>query len=654
MNALPERDPCKAVDQILRESQEYFHIIADSAPIMVWITGPDSRATFFNKAWLDFTGRTMDEELGDGWLEDLHPDDAERCWQTYLEAFATRQDYTAEYRLRRADGEYRWVLDSGRPWYTPCDDFAGYTGSCIDITDRKEAEKQYHEIFEATSDGLIINDANSGIIVEANPAACRMHGYSREEFIGLHPTRIIHPDFHNAFSDYLQTIRRGGSFQTEAKDLRKDGTSFHVAVHGTPIMYRGKPHVLGVVRDVTERVEAYQLLEQRVRERTRELSTLLGVSHTVASTLELEPLLCLILDQIKFVADYAGATIFTVEGQEATILAYRGPASADQALGLQFSLDQARAIWELLVRRQPVLIDDILDDSPLAQAFRTALGPKLASTFSYVRSWMAVPLILKEELIGLLSLSWYEPGHYTTRQAELALALASQAAVAIGNARLYGQARTLAALQERQRLARELHDSVSQMLYSIALSARTARILLDRDPSRVGEVLDDVLGLAKAGLAEMRALIFELRPESLETEGLVAALTKQAASLRVRHDLDVETDLDAEPDLPLETKEELYRIAQEALHNIVKHARASRVSLRLAASGEVIELEVRDNGIGFDPAAPFPGHLGLRSMRERATRLHGSLDIDGAPDSGTRIRVRIPAPRVTQAAGREV
>lgn len=653
MNALPEHDPCKAVDEILRESQEYFHIIADSAPIMVWITGPDSRATFFNKSWLDFTGRTLDEELGDGWLQDVHPEDAERCWQTYQAAFAARQDYTAEYRLRRADGEYRWVLDSGRPWHTPCDDFAGYTGSCIDITDRKEVEEQYHEIFDATSDGLIINDANTGVIVEANPAACRMHGYSREEFIGLHPTQVIHPDCHSLFADYLQTIRHGGSFQSEAIDLHKDGTSFHVAVHGTPIMYKGKRHVLGVVRDVTERVEAYQLLEQRVRERTRELSTLLGVSHTVASTLELEPLLGLILDQLKFVTEYAGATIFTVEGSEATILAYRGPASEAQALGLQFSLDQARAIWEVLIRREPVLIDDVADDTPLAQAFRAALGPKLKSTFNYVRSWMAVPLILKEELIGLLSVSWYAPGHYTTRQAELALALASQAAVAIGNARLYGQARTLAALQERQRLARELHDSASQMLYSIALSARTARILLDRDPAQVGEVLDDVLGLAKAGLAEMRALIFELRPESLETEGLVAALTKQAASLRVRHDLDVETDFCPEPELPLEAKEELYRIAQEALHNIVKHARASRVSLRLTANDEVIELEVRDNGIGFDPAAPYPGHLGLRSMRERAIGLQGSLDIDGAPDQGTRILARIPAPRVAQAIGNE-
>ena len=130
-------------------------------------------------------------------------------------------------------------------------------------------------------------------------------------------------------------------------------------------------------------------------------------------------------------------------------------------------------------------------------------------------------------------------------------------------------------------------------------------------------------------------------------------MTKQAASLRVRHDLEVETDLCAEPDLPLETKEELYRITQEALHNIVKHARASRVSLRLTAGDEDIGLEVRDDGIGFDPAGPYPGHLGLRSMRERANRLQGSLDIDGAPNQGTRILVRIPAPRVIQTAGKE-
>jgi signal transduction histidine kinase len=146
-------------------------------------------------------------------------------------------------------------------------------------------------------------------------------------------------------------------------------------------------------------------------------------------------------------------------------------------------------------------------------------------------------------------------------------------------------------------------------------------------------------------MAEMRALIFELRPESLAEEGLVVALTKQAESLRARHQLDVQLDLCDEPELPLGTKEALYRIAQEALHNIVKHARASAITLRLCApkaNEPSIALDISDNGGGFDPDGACPGHLGLRSMRERAARLGGRLAIDSAPGAGTQIRVWVP------------
>jgi len=208
---------------------------------------------------------------------------------------------------------------------------------------------------------------------------------------------------------------------------------------------------------------------------------------------------------------------------------------------------------------------------------------------------------------------------------------------------LYEQAQELAALQERQRLARELHDSVSQALYSMSLGAHTAREALESsDPEQALASIDYVLALAEAGLAEMRALIFELRPESLETEGLVAALTRHVAVLRARYKLAVEADLADEPDLSLERKQALYRIAQEALHNIVKHARASTVVLRLARQEREILLEVRDNGKGFDPTGSFPGHLGLRSMRERATKMGGTLTIESAPRQGTCLGVRVP------------
>ncbi len=229
---------------------------------------------------------------------------------------------------------------------------------------------------------------------------------------------------------------------------------------------------------------------------------------------------------------------------------------------------------------------------------------------------------------------------------QLASALRRRAELASGREHelrlLYEQAQELAALQERQRLARELHDSVSQALYGISLGAHTAGEALENDPEQAMASIEYVIALAEAGLAEMRALIFELRPESLEIEGLVAALTRQVAVLRTRYKLTVDATLDNEPDLPLEMKHALYRVAQEALHNIVKHARASTVVLRLARQENEVILQVRDNGKGFDPTAFFPGHFGVRSMRERVAKIGSTLTIESAPGQGTCINVRVP------------
>ena len=408
------------------------------------------------------------------------------------------------------------------------------------------------------------------------------------------------------------------------------------------IMASGPDEVLAIVRDISKRKRAeaevqaisYEL-EQRVAERTRELTTLLTVMQKVNSTLELTPLLRLILDQLQAVVDYSGAAIFTLAGEnELKLMLYTGPIpQAELRYNWPFAQDQVNA--EVIRRRQPVIIPDVHADTPLARAYQATSGPHV----QYVRTWMGVPLIAQDQVIGMLGFDYAQPNYYTARHAELALAFASQAAIAIENARLYEQTRALASLEERQKLARELHDSVSQALYGIALGARTARALLDRDPSRVAEPLDYVLSLAEAGLTEMRALIFELRPESLEKEGLVAALSKQAEATRARYQLQVQTHFDCEPALTLEVKQALYRIAQEALHNTVKHAQASQVELRLLCLDRGLRLEIKDNGIGFDPQREFPGHLGLRSMRERVERIGGTFTVESKPGEGTRIVV---------------
>ena len=270
------------------------------------------------------------------------------------------------------------------------------------------------------------------------------------------------------------------------------------------------------------------------------------------------------------------------------------------------------------------------------------MDKRLKAPFGYICSWMAVPLSHKDQIIGMLTLSSSEPNYYTPRHASLALAIANQAAVALANARLYEQAQELAALEERQRLARELHDSVSQALYGITLGTHTARTLLQRDPSKVAEPLDYVLSQAEAALTEMRALIFELRPESLETEGLVVAISRQAAALHARQDIVVTTELCDDPDLSLKIKQELYRVVQEAMHNTVKHARAKKVNVCLQLDTDGLLLEVCDDGIGFDTSGSFPGHLGLHSMQERIGRLGGKLLIESTPGQGTCIRAQLP------------
>ena len=210
---------------------------------------------------------------------------------------------------------------------------------------------------------------------------------------------------------------------------------------------------------------------------------------------------------------------------------------------------------------------------------------------------------------------------------------------------------------ERARLARDLHDSVSQALFSMSMHARTAQLALAKLPHSGGgplaRAVSQLRELAARALAEMRALIFELRPDALAEEGLVAALTRQAAAISAREQLPVTVE---GPDdrLPLadQASEHCYRVALEALHNAVKHATASRATVTVTAADGSVRVSVADDGAGFDPALTRPGHLGLRTMAERARAVGGDLEVVTASGAGTRVQLTVPARPADGETGR--
>ena len=205
------------------------------------------------------------------------------------------------------------------------------------------------------------------------------------------------------------------------------------------------------------------------------------------------------------------------------------------------------------------------------------------------------------------------------------------------------QAAELAASQERSHLARELHDSVTQALFSMGLTLRTLELLLETDPDEPPGKLAELRELQKDALAEMRTLIFELRPSSLESDGLVQALRTHATAVQRRTGLMIVVDAEPVERLPLATEEALYRIGQEAIHNVVKHANASYATVRIAAEGDDrLRLTVTDDGDGFDPTEVPRGHLGLIGMRQRIDLVGGELRVESTPGSGSTIEALVP------------
>jgi signal transduction histidine kinase len=281
--------------------------------------------------------------------------------------------------------------------------------------------------------------------------------------------------------------------------------------------------------------------------------------------------------------------------------------------------------------------DDVRRD-PRFRGWWPSAHPQMAS-------FLGVPIVSRGGILGAFYLTDKEGapafGEGDQRLIEM---LAAHAAIAIENARLYDRSRELSVVEERNRLARDLHDSVVQKLFGVVLAAQSAATLLDRSPADAREQVERLQGLAQDAIGELRSLVFQLRPAAIDTEGLAAALGKHVEVLRRVHRLRVDLDVSGAARLRPGIDEELFKIAQEALQNALKHAAAQRLEVRLDERADAVALRVSDDGVGFEPDDPArrSRRLGLTSMEERAQALGSTLRIASAPGRGTTISLEVP------------
>jgi signal transduction histidine kinase len=267
------------------------------------------------------------------------------------------------------------------------------------------------------------------------------------------------------------------------------------------------------------------------------------------------------------------------------------------------------------------------------------------SAHPQMRSFLGVPIIARGSVIAAFYLTDKEgAGEFSADDQRLIEMLAAHAAVAIENARLLERSRELSIVEERNRMARDLHDAVSQKLFGLVLTAEAAGTLLDRDPAAAADQVARLGELAQEALGELRGLIFELRPASLEDEGLAATLRKEVDMLERVHGRTIELRIAGAAHCAPEQEGEVLRVAQEALNNALRHAEAERIELRMEARDGRLIVTVADDGAGFDPddRALRARRLGLTSMEERARELGGSLAVVSRPGEGTTVTLEVP------------
>ncbi|MFN7926699.1 MAG: PAS domain S-box protein [Blastocatellia bacterium] len=737
----------KHSEEVQRESEERFRNLADTAPVLIWMSGTDKICHYFNQVWLDFTGRTLEEEAGNGWMQGVHPDDYERCLDTYITAFDSRQIFEMEYRLRRADGEFRWILDKGIPRFTHTGEFLGYLGSCIDITDRKHAEEELREsenrfrtLFEQSSVGKFIVEYDTLKVVDCNPAAAKDLGYTKEEMLELTLKEIVAGPATTEISINHQILAERKSLKLQAKHRAKSGEIRDALVVLTNLRTHGKDYVYSSVLDITEQKRAEEEL-QRERLRLEKIAfsspsviysfrvtadgqysypyvsaafyDLYGVrqkdvlqdARNTAKVVHPDDrpgLAQSIKDSAYNLSRWHHAWRINhpdkgelwVEGHSAPVREADGSTvwhgilndvteqkRAEQKLRnseerLTLALAAARmGVWQWQLQTNEVFwspecyeIQGVKEFNNSVEEFTRIVHPDdLAWLMQAVQQSLAEKSLFsaqfrlirpdngKEIWVLNLARAEYDPQGNPIRMVGIVQDITERKLAEVELEQSLEQVRSLALHlqdireEERKRIAREIHDELGQALAGLKFDLFwLENHLVPNDSVSIAacrEKTHEMTGLLRSTIEVGRKIATELRPRILDDLGLVTALQWQAQEFQTR--THIRCTFWAVPEnIALEAAQAtaMFRIFQETLTNVARHAQADAVRAELTMQDGQLILSIQDNGRGITPSEIHGiGSLGLLGMRERLLPFGGTLQIHGERGQGTTVTATLPS-----------
>lgn len=531
----------------------------------------------------------------------------------------------------------------------------------------ERSERKYRSLFENSLDAIFIS-TRTGQFVDLNPAGIELFGYDESEV-----KKINVQEVYAMQSEREKTIHaieaRGFLKDYPIRMRRKDGSEIETLVTSNLWLEEGSSEAgyQGIVRDVTERRRIEAELEQHrhhleelvqvrteqvaaelaerqrtqgvLQKRLQQLSSLNEMAKTVSAVTDLRQTLEFLTDSMNDL--FGASSIFITlldrgSSQVRLLAAYTGSLQSDPSAGHPFNLDGLPGFRQVADQQLPLVILDP-QNSPLLVGIRDLL--RIVES----QAILLVPLRVHNDVIGVMAVNTRQAGlRFDQEEITLAETVAGLIATALQNERLFQEAQILAVEKERHRLARDLHDSVIQTLYSTVLLASGWRMLAEQgrlDNGSVAEHFQQVARQSEQALKEMRLLLFQLRPPDLEEVGLASAIQQRLDAVERRVSIETSLLTTGEPIvLPTAVGQELYNILQEALNNALRHAEATAIAVKLDYRGGCVDLAVEDNGLGFEPGAT-PGGMGLQNMQERAREIGAVLSITSIPQQGTRVHV---------------